>query len=160
MVMDNEELLAIREIVMADIKDIPQKAKLARELLGIIFPKDFVERLISIKLEDEDRLRCNNKHCCYTLDRIAWRSFQMNDEFVCPKCNTHQKHLKDGRRGPQWLFGKLHEVCEMSKPQWKLGMTAMDRSTDTFNSAVEIMHKVQEDLGRLVMEGGDLPDKE
>jgi hypothetical protein len=160
MAIESEESLAIREIVMSDVKDIPTKAKIAREALGIIFPPNFVERLIAIKLEDEDRLRCNNKHCCLTLDRIRWKNYLSSDEYRCPSCGLLQVKLKDGRRGPQWIFGKIHEVCEMSSPKFKLGMTAMDRATDCFNSAVEIMHKVQEDLGRLVMEGGEIPDKD
>lgn len=160
MAIENEDSLAIREIVMADLEEIPKKAKVARESLGIYFPEYFVDRLIAIKMENNDRRRCNNKNCNLVMDRISWKNFLSDGEYRCPDCHQKQIKLLDGRHDPPWIFAKMHEVCESSTPKFKLGMSAMEKADDNFSSVTRIMHKVQADLGRFVMEGGEIPDKD
>lgn len=144
--MESERYLTIREIIMADLEDLPQKAKIAREVIGINFPEPFVDQLIKIRQNDDDRKACINSQCLFTASTIEWRSYFNGSTYNCPKCREKSTYLNVGKRHPLFILGKLHQVAEECK--WYEGVTAIERSVDAFQSADLRLQQITEKLSK------------
>lgn len=154
MIIERADLNLIRELIMAELKDIPELAKEARELQGIVFPNDFVETLINIKQDEEDTLSC--EHCGFYMRYTSWENYFQEQWFKCPHC-THRHlrgELNEWRYHPLVLLGYLLRVCEESK--WELGIAAVRQAIDVFDKADKKLHKITEEIGKTILEGGEL----
>lgn len=82
--MSNEERKIIREILMANLEDIPNLAVEAREKHGIKFPEEVADALIYLRIEDREGrtlpvlveygyMLCVSKECSWQLGVTAIR---------------------------------------------------------------------------------------
>ena len=140
------DLELIRDIVMAKIQDIPNLAREAREFHAVMFPREFVDDLLSIKQEEEDTFLC--AHCNIEMRGIEWKKFNS-----CPQCSQIKK-LVQRELDPLGMY--YYMLCSCRKANWPLGVTAMWRSIEVFTNARDRLHQIADDIGSFVMEGGEL----
>lgn len=152
--VERADLDIIREIVMAEMERVPELAKEARKVHGILFPRPFVDELLYMKQDEEDNLAC--EHCGFYMNRITWKNYFSEQWFKCPHCNHRHLdgELVEWRYHPLVLFGYLLHVCKLNK--WELGITAIRQAIETFESADKRLHKITEELGKHILEGGEL----